>query len=78
MMITRIYCKKLSKFFIGFSFFLLCFLCYARGESIYQSKYDLDSFDTEKAEKTIENLQASIESITQQLYELDNKEISSD
>ena len=77
-MLTRIYCRKLSKIFIGLSFFLLCFLCYARWESIYQSKYDLDDFDTEKAEKTIENLQESIESITEQLYALDNKEITAD
>ncbi len=42
----------------------------------YQSQENLDSFSVSQASQTIKELEASIESITRQLYELDTKELS--
>jgi murein DD-endopeptidase MepM/ murein hydrolase activator NlpD len=41
----------------------------------YQSQENLDSFNVKNASETIKELESSIEDITKQLYDLDNKEI---
>lgn len=75
---TTVNCKFLSKVFFALSLVLLWCFCSVYGEDIYQSKINLDSFDTTNAENTIKDLQKSIDDITQQLYELDDKEIKID
>jgi len=75
---TTVKCKLLSKVFFALSLILLWCFCCVYGEDIYQSKINLDNFDTANAENTIKDLQKSIDSITQQLYELDDKEIKVD
>ena len=77
-MTTNVTFKLLSKLFFALSLILLWYFCSVYGEDIYQSKINLDNFDTENAEKTIEDLQNSIDDITQQLYDLDDKEIKVD
>lgn len=54
---------------------LIITLWFSNWESIYQSNKNFDSFDVTNASETIKNLEKSIEDITSQLYELDNKEI---
>lgn len=77
-MIKRTNCKLISKILFFLSFFLLCFTCKTFWEDIYQSKINLDDFNTKDAEKTIAELQLSIDSITEQLFDLDEKEIKRD
>ena len=72
---TRQHLISIYKTLIFFVFFVLWFVSIVHGQSIYQSKENLDSFNVTDASKTIKELQGSIENITKQLYELDNKEI---
>lgn len=67
---------SITKVIISMFLTIFAFMCVTHGQSIYQSQEDLDSFDVKDASQTIQNLKESIESITDQLYELDNKEIA--
>ncbi len=77
-MITRTTSRLISKALFLLSFVLFGFICCAFGEDIYQSKIDLENFNTDEAEMTIKDLQSSIDSITKQLFDLDEKEIKED
>lgn len=77
-MITKLNYKTISRTLFTMSFVMLGLFSVTYGQSIYQSQENLDGFDVKDASRTITELQESIESITDQLYALDNKEISVD
>ena len=77
-MIERITSKFISKLIVVISTILIWCLCCVYWEDIYQSKINLDNFDTDNAAKTIRDLQTSINSITEELFNLDEKEIKDD
>jgi hypothetical protein len=52
--------------------------CNTHGQNTYQSQTNLDGFNVKNATNTIADLEKSIESITKQLYELDDTEITMD
>ena len=68
--------KVLLKRVVWIMAIFLTFVSNTWAESIYQSKIDTDSFDVENAAETIASLQESIDSIVEQLYDLDNKELN--
>ncbi len=70
--------RQVSKFLLAIAFWILFLFCTTYGASIYQSKENLNTFDVKSASQTIRDLESSIEDITDQLYELDNKEIDMD
>lgn len=72
---TKQYLISIYKTLIFIIFSIFWFLSIANGQSIYQSKENLDSFNVKDASQTIRDLEWSIENITKQLYELDNKEV---
>jgi len=72
---TRQYSISIYKTLIFFIFSILWFVPIVHGQSIYQSKENVDSFNVTDASQTIKDLQWSIDDITKQLYELDNKEV---
>ena len=74
-MLRRINSKVISKMFIIAAIIIFWCICCVYWEDIYQSKINLDNFDTETATRTIKELQSSINSITEQLFDLDEKEI---
>ncbi len=67
--------KAALKWLVWIVAIFLAFFSNTWAESIYQSQIDTDSFDVENATETIASLQASIDWIVQQLYDLDNKEL---
>ncbi len=77
-MITKLNYRTVSRTLLAMSFAMLGLFSVTNGQGIYQSQENLDWFNVRDANKTITELQESIESITDQLYALDNKEISVD
>ncbi len=78
MIIHKLNYRIISKALIAISFAILWLFSITFGQSVYQSKENVDNFDVKDATETIKDLQESIEDITDQLYALDNKEITSD
>ncbi|HKL44374.1 MAG TPA: peptidoglycan DD-metalloendopeptidase family protein [Candidatus Absconditabacterales bacterium] len=78
MIIHKLNYRIISKALIAISFAILGLFSITFGQSVYQSKENVDNFDVKDATETIKDLQESIEDITDQLYALDNKEITSD
>lgn len=73
--IKKLNYKKTTRIFLTMSFVMLWMFCSTHAQSTYQSQTNLDWFDVKNANKTITDLQESIESITKQLYALDNEEV---
>ncbi len=68
--------KAILKWIIAIVAVFLAFVANTWAESIYQSQIDTDSFDIQNAKQTIDTLQKSIDSIVEQLYDLDDKELN--
>jgi len=73
---SKILTKTFWKWIITILSIYFVFICATNAESIYQSQLGTDSFDVENAAETIASLQNSINDIVDQLYELDNQELS--
>ncbi|MCF7834447.1 peptidoglycan DD-metalloendopeptidase family protein [Candidatus Gracilibacteria bacterium] len=63
--------KKIGFYLIIVGLFTFCFV---NAQESYQSQEDFEDFDVKGAVKNIDDLQESVDSITKQLYELDNME----
>lgn len=74
-MVVRMYLKRVYKTILIILFSFLGLWSITHGQ-YYQSKENLETFNVSQASQTIKELESSIESITKQLYELDNKEVS--
>lgn len=76
-LINKEYLKRIYKALLFLLFSTLGLWSVTHGQ-YYQSKLDLEQFDVNEATETIKNLEESIQDITKQLYELDNKELAFD
>ena len=76
-MITKLRYRTISKTLLAATFAMLCLFSITHGQNI-GSQDTLDVFNVRNASQTITDLQESIEDITDQLYALDNEEVSID